>query len=201
MCAAINPSLANQLRAEDDEGKVEKLFAYMREHGQGSYDEAVTQLDHGLQAARLARQSGVTSRLVTAALLHDLGHFLLNEETEGERLLADDFDHEHVAADYLAPFFPTAVTEPIRLHVPAKRYLCTTDPSYYDGLSQASKRSFVVQGGHLNAEERAELNAHPHLQKALHLRRWDDQSKVADLTVPRLEAYREDVLRALRSTT
>ena len=62
----------------------------------------------------------------------------------------EDQNHEEVGADYLEPFFVEAVTTPIRLHVPAKRYLCTTDASYYDGLSEASKRSFQVQGGTLS---------------------------------------------------
>jgi len=89
------------------------------------------------------------------------------------------------------------VLEPIRLHVPAKRYLCTTDAEYYDGLSEASKRSFAVQGGNMSEEELAALRANPHLEASLELRRWDDSGKVSKLETPGLEDFRGDLIEVL----
>ena len=108
-----------------------------------------------------------------------------------------DLNHEEIGAQYLEPFFPEVVTTPIRLHVPAKRYLCATDASYYDGLSDASKRSLKVQGGIMSDEERAAFEQIPHYRDALTLRRWDDLAKVKELEIAELETYRDIVQRCL----
>jgi predicted HD phosphohydrolase len=108
-----------------------------------------------------------------------------------------DLNHEEIGAQYLEPFFPEAVTTPIRLHVPAKRYLCKTDASYYDGLSEASKRSLKVQGGIMSDEEREAFEQIPHFQDALTLRRWDDLAKVKGLEAAGLETYRDIVQQCL----
>ena len=135
---------------------------------------------------------------VAAALLHDLGHFLVDEHDEQADYLTEDLLHEEVGASYLQPYFSERLTEPMRLHVPAKRYLCTTDAAYYDALSRASKRSFQLQGGPLSAAERAEFERNPHAQDAVRLRRWDDLAKVEGLRTPGLERYREAVQSCLR---
>ena len=169
----------------------------MRGKGPSRYDEAVTQLEHGLQAAYLANEAGADAAEITAALFHDIGHLLVNEFDGTGDFLNEDLEHEFVAADYLDPYFPPTVTEPIRLHVPAKRYLCSTDQDYHDLLSDASKRSFELQGGNLSPDEKAELDAHPHLQAALRLRRFDDQAKTSGLKVPEIDSYREPVFLSL----
>lgn len=190
--------LAEQLRNRDRQGRAAALLAYVRAHGEAYYDESVTQLAHALQAAELARAAGAPASLITAALLHDLGHLLLQAPPTEQKLLADDLNHEHVAADYLAPFFPEEVTEPIRLHVPAKRYLCATDPHYHACLSEASQRSLLVQGGPFEARERQEFARHPNLDAALQLRRWDDAAKVVGAELPDLESFAEAVAASLR---
>lgn len=152
--------------------------------------EAITQREHALQSAVLADQlSDGKQSLVIAALLHDVGHFLHDHAvacaTEGI-----DSRHEEIGADFLARFFPPEVTEPIRLHVAAKRYLCSAEPDYFSGLSPASVRSLELQGGPMTDEERATFDKSPHAADAILLRRCDEGAKVPDLRTPEMEAYR-----------
>ncbi|MCH2183022.1 MAG: HD family phosphohydrolase [Mariniblastus sp.] len=194
----INRTLADQLEQANAEDKVETLFNFFRRHGDVHYEERVTQLEHGLQTAALARTSGGNACQVASALLHDLGHLLVIEPETGR--FAQDLNHEEVGAQYLEPFFPPEVTVPIALHVPAKRYLCTIDESYYHGLSPASQHSFKLQGGKMSPQEIEQFEAIPHVDFACQLRRWDDGGKQLGLEVPELESYRPDVLCALRTT-
>ncbi|MDE0016741.1 MAG: HD family phosphohydrolase [Candidatus Poribacteria bacterium] len=189
----IDQSLAQEMKNGTPEQKVDALFNYMEVQGQSFYDEVVTQLEHALQCAALAQQNNAGPTLITSALLHDLGHFILDEHNADKAFLATDLNHEEIGAEYLTPFFPDAVTTPIRLHVPAKRYLCATDASYHDGLSEASKRSLIVQGGVMSNEEREAFEQIPHFQDALTLRRWDDLAKVKGLEIAGLETYRNIV--------
>jgi len=194
----IDQSLAQEMKNGTPEQKVDALFNYMEVQGQSFYDEVVTQLEHALQCAALAQQNNAGPTLITSALLHDLGHFILDEHNADKAFLATDLNHEEIGAEYLTPFFPDAVTTPIRLHVPAKRYLCATDASYHDGLSEASKRSFRVQGGVMSDEERTAFEGNPHYQDALQLRRWDDLAKVRGLEAPAIDTYREIVQACLK---
>lgn len=189
----IDQSLAQEMTGTTVQQKVDALFNYMEERGQSFYDEVVTQLEHALQCAALAKRNRASHTLITGALLHDIGHFILDEHNADKAFLATDLNHEEIGAQYMEPFFPEAVTTPIRLHVPAKRYLCTTDASYHDGLSEASKRSLIVQGGVMSDEEREAFEQIPHFQDALTLRRWDDLSKVKGLGIAGLETYRDIV--------
>ena len=193
----IDQSLAQEMKNATAEQKVDALFNYMEEQGQSFYDEVVTQLEHALQCAALAQQNDAGPTLITGALLHDIGHFILDEHNADKAFLAKDLNHEEIGAAYLAPFFPKAVTTPIRLHVPAKRYLCATDASYHDGLSEASKRSLIVQGGVMSDEEREAFEQIPHFEDALTLRRWDDLAKVKGLESAGLETYRNIVQQCL----
>lgn len=193
----LDQSLAQQMQNGSAGQKVDALFSFLEKRGEAKYDEQVTQLEHGLQTAALAKAAGGTSPQVTSALLHDLGHLLVNEHNAKGDFLQKDLNHEEVGAHYLEPFFPPEVTVPIGLHVPSKRYLCTADEDYYNCLSMASKRSLEVQGGKMSEEERIEFASTPHLEFALQLRRWDDGGKQSGLDVPGLEAYREDVLASL----
>lgn len=193
----IDPQLAEGMKSATATQKINTLFNYMEKRGQSFYDEVVTQLEHALQCAALAQQNEASPTLITGALLHDIGHIILDEHSAREAFLDTDLSHEEVGAQYMKPFFPDAVTTPIRLHVPAKRYLCTTDASYHDGLSEASKRSFIVQGGVMSDEEREAFEQIPHFRDALTLRRWDDLAKVRGLETAELETYRDIVQQCL----
>jgi phosphonate degradation associated HDIG domain protein len=144
--------------------------------------EAVTQLEHALQCAALAMTAGATSSLVSAALLHDLGHL-------ADRVQDAFCPHENLAAQLLDRLFEPAVTEPIRMHVDAKRYLCAIDAAYWSGLSPASKDSLVWQGGPYTAPEAAQFIAQPYAGDAVKLRRWDDAAKIEGKHTPPLDAF------------
>lgn len=194
----VDPTLAQKMSAATPHQKVDVLFNYMGKQGQSFYDEAVTQLEHALQCAALAKQKNVSPTLITSALLHDIGHFILDEHNADVAFLGTDLNHEVIGAQYLEPFFPDAVTTPIRLHVPAKRFLCTTDATYYDGLSDASKTSLKLQGGIMSDEEREAFEQILHYRDALTLRRWDDLAKVKGLATVGLETYRDVVQQCLK---
>jgi len=193
----LDQSLAHQMQDAGADDKVDAMFAYMEKKGGTNYDDQVTQMEHALQTAALAKSAGGTYAQVTSALLHDLGHLLVSEHNTENDFLTEDLEHEVVGAKYLEPFFPREVTVPVGLHVPSKRYLCTVDANYYDGLSSASKHSFEVQGGKMSDAERTEFEQTPYLESAVQLRRWDDGGKVGGCKVPGLEAYRNDVLACL----
>ena len=165
---------------------IETLFA---RHGAAQYSgEPVTQLAHALQTAWLAEQDGADDELVTAALLHDLGH-LLNDQGESPTLRGVDDQHQYFALPFLRHVFSDRVLDAIRWHVDAKRYLCATRPDYWHGLSADSKRSLALQGGVFSPEAAERFIAQPHASEAVQLRLWDDRAKAADLTTPPLSHY------------
>jgi phosphonate degradation associated HDIG domain protein len=176
---------------------VEELLSLYRSKGCRAYEgEGVTQLEHALQSAHLAEQSGASAELVCAALLHDIGH-LLNDRGETPTLRGIDDLHQYAALPFLRPYFPESVLGPIRLHVDAKRYLCATRPGYYEKLSEDSKRSLKLQGGVFSAEEAERFIAQPHAPQAVQVRLWDDAAKVVGASTPDIAQY-EPALRACR---
>lgn len=170
--------------------RIESLFA---SHGTAYYGgEAISQTAHALQCAQLAEQAGEPEPLIVAALLHDVGHLMLAESS------TTDMRHQEAAADALAEVFDAAVTEPIRLHVAAKRYLCTVDAGYFATLSPASVHSLALQGGPYDAAQAATFAADPHAHAAVRLRRYDDLAKVVDLPTPSLAHYLDIAARCAR---
>jgi phosphonate degradation associated HDIG domain protein len=169
--------------------QLNQILEILKTKGNTQYGrEAVSQLEHALQCATLAEMGDRSPELITACLLHDLGHLLHNlGEDVADRGLDDR--HEYRAIPLLQTLFQPAVTEPIRLHVDAKRYLCAVEPTYWDTLSPASKRSLELQGGIFSAEAAALFIAQPYAEDAVQLRLWDDCAKVADLPTPDLEHF------------
>jgi gamma-butyrobetaine dioxygenase len=169
---------------------VDEIFAKFGSRGdEAYYGESVSQLDHALQAAYLAEREGSPDPLVVAALLHDIGH-LVHRLPEDIAEQGVNGHHEDAGASWLTPHFSAEVIRPIELHVAAKRYLCTIDPGYAEGLSPASKLSLKLQGGPMDADEVARFESDPHHRSAVLLRSWDDAAKVVGLEVPPLEHYR-----------
>jgi [1-hydroxy-2-(trimethylamino)ethyl]phosphonate dioxygenase len=169
--------------------EIEALFA---RHGGESYGEGVTQLAHALQTAALAAADGADDSLIVAALLHDVGHFLQpTDDSYGYH------KHDRSGGAWLAQRFGPAVSEPVRLHVAAKRYLCAAEADYFGKLSRASVHSLGKQGGPMSATEAAAFMASPHADAAVRLRRWDDGGKLEGIVVPDLPDYRERIARLL----
>jgi phosphonate degradation associated HDIG domain protein len=165
---------------------IESVFA--RRGAEQYSGEPVTQLEHALQSAALAEAEGADDELVTAALLHDLGH-LLQELGETPSLRGVDDVHQYAALPFLRGLFGERVLGGIRLHVDAKRYLCATRPEYHDALSEDSKRSLKLQGGVFDAAQAEAFIAQPGAPDAVRLRLWDDRAKVAGLPTPPLSHY------------
>jgi [1-hydroxy-2-(trimethylamino)ethyl]phosphonate dioxygenase len=163
-----------------------ELFA--RRGGDAYFGEPVSQLEHALQTAFQAEQEGASDTLIAAALLHDVGH-LLHKAPEDIADRGVDCRHEKVGAMWLARYFPAAVTEPIQLHVAAKRYLCAIDGEYQRGLSTASIRSLALQGGPMSDDEVRKFEASPYAREGVRLRRWDDLAKVVGSKAPGLAQY------------
>jgi phosphonate degradation associated HDIG domain protein len=177
---------------------VDTIMELFARRGQAVYlGEAVSQAEHALQAAALAEREGAPDRLVVAALLHDVGH-LLDGQDEDLVHRGVDGRHEVAGCAWLARHFGRDVTEPIRLHVAAKRYLCSVNPEYLGGLSPASRLSLSLQGGPMNDEERAEFVRNATYDDAIRLRHYDDTAKVPGLDVPGLEHYRDRILSMLK---
>ncbi len=160
------------------------LARYDAPEAQRLYDEDVTERAHALQCGALALEAGAPDALVAAALLHDVGHLVLDDLVPTEVALTRDHRHERAGAALLARHFGPEVSRPVALHVAAKRYLCAVDPAYHGGLSPASVRSLVVQGGPMAPDEIAAFEADPHHDAAVRVRRWDDHGKVDGLTTP-----------------
>ena len=160
--------------------------------GPGARDymgEPVTIGEHMRQAGALAGAAGAAGAaapLVAAALLHDIGH--LRSETDAR--------HGPAGARWLGQWFGPAVTEPVRLHVAAKRYLCATEPGYFGLLSAESVRTLALQGGPMTPEQAAAFGALPYAHDAVAVRRWDDEAKDPSVTPPPF-AHFEDLLKAV----
>jgi phosphonate degradation associated HDIG domain protein len=158
--------------------------------------EAMTVAEHMLQTAALAMSEGAPDALVAAALLHDIGHLTSDlgeyspEDTEDKR-------HDDSGADMLAGFFPPAVTQCVRLHVAAKRYLCATEFGYHDTLSVASQHSLALQGGPMSVAEIGAFRELEFYEDAVRLRRWDDSGKIVGLQTMTFEAFRPLLQRVL----
>ncbi|HEY0719569.1 MAG TPA: hypothetical protein VGD68_18280 [Streptosporangiaceae bacterium] len=152
-----------------------ELFA-----GQGAQDylgEEVSVAVHMRQAGALAEAAGAPPEQVAAALLHDVGHICGGTVSGRDLMAGTDNQHGTAGASWLARWFGEEVTEPVRLHVAAKRYLCAVEPGYLQKLSAASVYTLSVQGGPMNAAEAAAFEAGPHARAAVAVRRWDEEAK------------------------
>ncbi|MDA5093087.1 HD domain-containing protein [Aliiroseovarius sp. KMU-50] len=156
---------------------------FERRGGEEYLGEPVTMAEHMLQGATIAEQNGQSEEIIVGALLHDIGHFTSEfgtyhpDDTE-------DRHHEDAGAEVLEQFFPSVITDCVRFHVAAKRYLCATKPEYYKRLSPASAHTLELQGGPMNEDEVAEFAANPNLGEIIAVRYLDEAGKRADMETP-----------------
>ncbi|MCK0140517.1 HD domain-containing protein [Aliiroseovarius sp. F47248L] len=154
-----------------------------RRGGEEYLGEPVTMAEHMLQGATIAEQNGQPEEIIVGALLHDIGHFTSEfgtyhpDDTE-------DRHHEDAGAEVLEQFFPSVITDCVRYHVAAKRYLCATKPSYFDRLSEASVHSLMLQGGPMSDDEVAAFEKNPNLKHIIAVRYLDDAGKREDMETP-----------------
>ncbi len=164
--------------------------------GGASYGEGISMTAHGLQTAVLAEEEGEGAAMIAAALLHDIGH-LLHDMPEDIADQGIDTQHESIASVWLSQYFPKEVSEPVRLHVAAKRFLCASIPGYFTGLSPASVQSLDLQGGPMSPAEAKAFGDEAFMKAALRLRRWDDLAKLTGLKTPDFAHFRPALAKAL----
>lgn len=160
--------------------------------------EPVTMAEHMLQGAYFAQQQNECDEIIVATLLHDIGHFT---GEFGMFSMNDTQDrwHEDAGAAILEQFFPVLITDCVRYHVAAKRYLCACDPIYFDQLSAASVHSLQLQGGPMNAAEITEFEGNPNLDAIVKVRRFDDQGKVPNMETPHFAHYQSIIQKIVDS--
>ncbi|MDU8928042.1 HD domain-containing protein [Alisedimentitalea sp. MJ-SS2] len=158
--------------------------------------EPVTMAEHMLQGAAIAEAQGESEEIIVAALLHDIGHFT----SEFGTFSMDDTEdrhHEDAGAELLEQFFPSVVTDCVRYHVAAKRYLCAARPEYFGLLSEASVHSLNLQGGPMNDEERTAFAKNPNLEDIIKVRYLDEAGKDPDMVTPGYEHFAPMVQRVV----
>ena len=148
----------------------------------------INQLQHALQAAAHAEADGAPPATVLASLLHDVGP-MIHQLGEDPAARGVDDVHEELGAKWLAERFGPEVSEPVRLHVAAKRYLCTTESDYFGKLAPDSVRSLELQGGLMSADELADFRAHPLHAEAVRLRRYDEEAKDPRASTPDFDHF------------
>ena len=164
------------------------LAIYGRRGAEAYFGECVSVTEHALQSAHFAQRAKVPAALIVAALLHDIGHLIESVPDE----ISDwthDARHEVSGARWLAAHFGPEVSEPVRLHVAAKRYLCAAEPDYFAKLSKESVRSLALQGGPMSRAEVEAFETEPFFRQAVMLRQWDDQGKIANFPTPDFAHY------------
>ncbi len=171
---------------------------FERRGGEEYLGEPVTMAQHMLQGATLAERANAPEVVIVAALLHDIGHFTSEFGTYHPDDI-EDRHHEDAGAEVLAPYFPTLVTDCVRYHVAAKRYLCATKPEYFNRLSSASVHTLGLQGGPMNAAEVAEFRRNPNLEQIIQVRYLDEAGKHADMETPPFAHFAPMVQRVVDS--
>jgi len=156
---------------------------FERRGGEEYLGEPVTMAEHMLQGATIAEQNNQSEEIIVAALLHDIGHFTSEFGTFSMDDTEDKF-HEEAGAKVLEEFFPSIITDCVRYHVAAKRYLCATKPEYFNRLSEASIHSLNLQGGPMNEDEVVEFEKNPNIKEIVQVRYLDDAGKHADMKTP-----------------
>ena len=175
---------------------IEKTF---NKRGKESYGiEPVTQLQHALQCALMAEEAQATNAQVVASLLHDIGHIMHDDDLPDADTENYDDRHEEKAYEWLLENFGAAVADPVRLHVNAKRYLCTIDQDYEKKLTPTSYKSFLDQGGYMGEEELNQFKREPFYQEAVQLRIWDDLAKDSEKVTPDLNHYLPTIAACLK---
>jgi phosphonate degradation associated HDIG domain protein len=174
----------------------DEIMSFYQQHGGEEYaGEKLTQLEHMVQAAQLAEEQGYDDEVILAAFLHDVGH--LCEPGHGDNEM-DGFgikDHEEIGAEFLkSKGFSKKIVRLVQSHVEAKRYLTLKNPSYYEQLSEASKKTLEYQGGRMEEDEASAFEQYPLFDLIIKMRKWDEQAKIEHKRIPDLNLYRQMII-------
>lgn len=173
-----------KVHASDAVEEAETMFL---SYGTTPYESGVTHTEHALQTATLAELAGAEPSEIAAALLHDIGHLsVLVDQNDITAALAK---HEEIGFLWLKTRYVPEVSEPARMHVEAKRFLCFSDSTYWRSLSDDSRTSLVFQGGPFDSYEASRFLSRPYSNVALKLRRWDDNGKQPGRSTPDLRHF------------
>ena len=168
---------------------IEKIISNFTNNQSLYIGENVTMSQHMIQAAMLAEKAKCKKELVCSCLLHDYGHFIIENPDELVGLNLDG-EHESIGYEYLKSFFKEEIVEPIKYHVLAKRYLAR-DKKYYNKLSEASKISLNLQGGVLNKEECYKFEQKKYFKSSILVRKFDEAAKKTDFKMKSIHQYKK----------
>ena len=168
---------------------IEKIISNFKNNKSLYIGENVTISEHMIQAAMIAEKSKSKDFLICSCLLHDYGHFILEDPDALVRKKVDG-KHEYIGYEYLKKFFNKDVVEPIKYHVLAKRYLAR-DKKYFNSLSDASKTSLKLQGGVLNIKESKEFKKKDFFKHSIKLRKFDEVAKKSDIKMKSIIEYKD----------
>ena len=157
--------------------------------------EKVTITEHMIQTAMLAEESNSSSDLICSSLLHDYGHFIL-DNPDGLVKKKKDGKHEEIGYQFLKKYFTRDVLGPIKNHVKAKRYLAR-NKKYYNLLSNASKMSLKLQGGILNEKDAEEFKNSEFFKNSIKLRKFDEKAKKFGIKIKSINDYKNLLISKL----
>ena len=172
---------------------IDKIISNFKNNNSLYIGENVTIAEHMIQSAMMAEKSKSKDNLVCACLLHDYGHFILDNPDELVRKQQDG-KHEDIGYEYLKKFFKKEIVEPIKHHVIAKRYLAR-DKKYLGRLSEASVVSLKLQGGILSSKEARLFEKQEFFKEAIKLRKFDEAAKKVGVKIKDIIQYK-DLLKA-----
>ena len=174
---------------------VEKIISSYLKNKSLYIGEKVTVSEHMIQTAMLAEKVNSSSNLICSSLLHDYGHFILenpydlvNKEKDGK--------HEDLGYEFLKKYFLKDVLGPIKYHVKAKKYLAR-NKHYYETLSKASKVSLKLQGGIMSNNEAKEFENNEFFESSIKLRKFDENAKKVGLKIKSINEYENLLLSKL----
>ena len=174
---------------------IDKIILNFKNNKSLYIGEKVTMSEHMIQTAMLAEKAKCNDDLICSSLLHDYGHFILEDPNELIKLNIDG-QHENIGYEYLKSFFKKEIIEPIKYHVLAKRYLAN-NKKYFNLLSEASKTSLKLQGGALNQEECNKFETQEYFKPSILLRKFDEAAKRTDLKMKSIHDYQKLLLSKL----
>lgn len=171
----------------------DEIIELYEKHGSNEYaGEKVSQLEHMVQAAQLARQSGYDDEIVLAAFFHDIGHICAANYITADMNGFGVMNHEKIGANFLRKRgFSERIARLVENHVSAKRYLTFKYPEYYEGLSEASKKTLEFQGGRMNYDEAMLFEQDDLFEEYIEMRRWDEQAKEENQPLPPINHFKE----------